>query len=116
MLQESKNASDRILYVFKDYKIPDDLKTIEFKYINTTKIRERYDDILRITYSIKKGKVTGVLVMRKLCNKSSELRKALVEMGRIERSIFLLRYFTSKELRRCIEIGLNKGEANNMLA
>lgn len=111
-----KNASDRILYVFKDYKIPDDLKTIEFKYINTTKIRERYDDILRIAYSIKKGKVTGALVMRKLCNKSSELRKALVEMGRIERSIFLLRYFTSKELRRRIEIGLNKGEANNMLA
>lgn len=111
-----KNASDRILYIFKDTEVSDDLKSIDFKHINIEKIRNRYDDILRLAYSIKKGKVTGALVMRKLCNKSSELRKALVEMGRIERSIFLLRYFTSKELRRRIEIGLNKGEANNMLA
>lgn len=54
--------------------------------------------------------------MRKLCNKSSELRRAIVEMGRIERTIFLLRYFASQELRRKIQAGLNKGEANNNLA
>ena len=54
--------------------------------------------------------------MRKLCNKSSHLRRAVVEMGRIEKTLFLLRYFTSKELRRKIQIGLNKGEANNNLA
>lgn len=65
---------------------------------------------------MKKGEVSGELVMRKLCNKSSHLRRAVVEMGRIEKTMFLLRYFTSPELRRRIQVGLNKGEANNLLA
>ena len=54
--------------------------------------------------------------MRKLCNKKSNLRKALVEMGRIEKTLFLLKYYTSVELRRRIQVALNKGEANNLLA
>lgn len=54
--------------------------------------------------------------MRKLYNKSSHLRRAVVEMGKIEKPIFLLQYYTSKETRRRIQIGLNKGEVNNNLA
>lgn len=87
-----------------------------FKKINKQWIEEYYDDILRIAYSIKKGEVSGELVMRKLCNKSSKLRRAVVEMGRLEKTIFLLRFYTSSDLRRRIQIGLNKGEANKLLA
>lgn len=111
-----KNISSRNLYLFRDCEIGHNIKDIKFKKINVKWIECYYNDILRIAYSIKKGAVSGELVMRKLCNKSSHLRRAIVEMGRIEKTLFLLKYFTSPELRRRIQIGLNKGEANNMLA
>lgn len=34
----------------------------------------------------------------------------------VERTLFLLQYIRSPELRRCIPVGLNKGEAKNSLA
>lgn len=111
-----KNVSSRNLFIFKDNILRKNIEGVAFKKIQTDWIKDYYDEILRIAYSIKKGHVSGELVMRKLCNKSSHLRRAIVEMGRIEKTLFLLRYFTSKELKRKIQIGLNKGEANNSLA
>jgi hypothetical protein len=40
----------------------------------------------------------------------------LRELGKIERTLFLLQYISSVELRRRIHVGLNKGEAKNALA
>ena len=37
-------------------------------------------------------------------------------MGKIEKTIFILDYISSEELRRKIQKGLNKGEAMNGLA
>ena len=111
-----KNIADRNLYIFKDSIIAENIKDLNCKFVRTDWIRDYYDEIKRIAYSIKKGHVSGELVMRKLYNKSSHLRRAVVEMGKIEKTIFLLQYYTSKETRRRIQIGLNKGEANNNLA
>jgi TnpA family transposase len=44
------------------------------------------------------------------------LATALREMGRIEKTIFILDYISSETLRRKINRGLNKGEAMNTLA
>jgi TnpA family transposase len=44
------------------------------------------------------------------------LAVALRELGKIERTLFLLQYISSVELRRRIHVGLNKGEARNALA
>ena len=44
------------------------------------------------------------------------LAVALREFGKIERTLFLLQYISSVELRRRIHVGLNKGEAKNALA
>ena len=41
---------------------------------------------------------------------------ALREMGRIEKTIFILGYISNESLRRRIQRGLNKGEAMNALA
>ena len=41
---------------------------------------------------------------------------ALRELGKMERTLFLLQYISSVELRRRIHVGLNKGEAKNALA
>ena len=48
--------------------------------------------------------------------RKNSLATALQEMGRIEKTIFILQYLSSEALRRKINRGLNKGEAMNALA
>ncbi len=62
--------------------------------------------------------ITGSLIMGKLGSyaRQNKLATALREMGRIEKTIFILDYISNKALRRRVQRGLNKGEAMNGLA
>jgi TnpA family transposase len=73
---------------------------------------------LRLATSIKQGTVTASLMMKKLASypKQNGLAKALREIGRIERTLFMLDWFRDPGLRRRVQAGLNKGEARNALA
>jgi TnpA family transposase len=64
------------------------------------------------------GSVAASLMLRKLgaYPRRNGLAVALRELGKIERTMFLLQYISSVELRRRIHVGLNKGEAKNALA
>ena len=86
--------------------------------INTKIIQENYDDVLRLAHSIREGTVSASLIMGKLGSyaRQNSLATALREMGRIEKTIFILDYLSSEALRRKIHRGLNKGEAMNALA
>lgn len=86
--------------------------------INLKVIQDNYDDILRLAYSIRTGTVSGSLIMSKLGSYSRQnaLSLALREMGRIEKTIFILDYISDEALRRRVQRGLNKGEAMNSLA
>ena len=48
-------------------------------------------------------------------SKSSDLAKALRELGRIERTLFMIEWYSSPALRRRCQAGLNKGEAAHKL-
>lgn len=86
--------------------------------INTKVIKENYEDVLRLAHSIKEGTVSASLIMGKLgsYSRQNSLATALREMGRIEKTIFILNYISDESLRRKIQRGLNKGEAMNGLA
>src|SRR5271170_1146668 len=81
-------------------------------------ISTHWNEILRLAASIKQGTVTASLMMRKLGSypRQNGLAVALRELGRIERTLFILDWLQSVELRRRVQIGLNKGEARNALA
>ncbi|MDR4417963.1 Tn3 family transposase, partial [Bacillus paranthracis] len=81
--------------------------------ININVIQKNYDDVLRLAHSIRKGTVSASLIMGKLGSyaRQNSLATALREMGRIEKTIFILDYISSETLRRKIHRGLNKGEA-----
>jgi flagellar motor protein MotB len=49
-------------------------------------------------------------------SRQNRLASALTELGKLERTSFLLDYFQDEALRRRILIGLNKGEALHALA
>ncbi len=74
--------------------------------------------MLRLATSIQQGTVTASLMLRKLGSypRQNGLAFALRELGRIERTLFILSWLQSVELRRRVHAGLNKGEARNALA
>lgn len=86
--------------------------------INLKEIEIHWREVLRLATSIKQGTVTASLMLRKLASypKQNGLAKALREIGRIERTLFMLDWFRDPALRRRVQAGLNKGEARNALA
>jgi len=56
-------------------------------------------------------------MLRKLGSypRQNGLAVALRELGRIERTLFALDWMQNVELRRRVQVGLNKGEAKNAL-
>ena len=73
---------------------------------------------MRLTSSIRDGKVSSSLILSKLgsYSRQNSISTGLREMGKIEKTIFILDYLSNEELRRKIHRGLNKGEAMNGLA
>jgi TnpA family transposase len=70
--------------------------------LKTKAIRTHWDEILRLSTSIKQGTVTASLMLRKLGSypRQNGLAIALRELGRIERTLFILDWLQSVELRR----------------
>ena len=113
-----RDLSDSKLYSFSRTNKYSKIESIIQGKINVNIIRENYNDVLRLAYLIKDGRVSGSLIMLKLGSyaRQNALATALREMGRIEKTIFILEYMMDKALRRRIQRGLNKGEAMNALA
>ena len=86
--------------------------------INKKLIQQNYNDVLRVAYSILKGKVSAYLIMNKLNSyeRKNKIAAALREMGKIEKTIFILEYIYDEAFRRRVHRGLNKAEFVNALA
>ena len=114
-----RDLGDTKLYVPKETKTAyPALSPLIGGTLNIQRIRSHWDEILRLATSIKKGTVTASLMLRKLGSypRQNGLAVALREFGRIERTLFILNWLQSVELRRRVHAGLNKGEARNALA
>ena len=87
-------------------------------YINARIIEQQLGEVLRLAASIQHGTVTASLILRKLGSypRQNSLALALREIGRIERTLFMLAWLEDPALRRRVTAGLNKGEARNSLA
>jgi TnpA family transposase len=113
-----RDLGETKLYLPKSNVRYDALKPMIGGKLNIKQIRAHWDEILRLATSIKQGTVTASLMLRKLGSypRQNGLAVALRELGRIERTLFILNWLQSVELRRRVHAGLNKGEARNALA
>jgi TnpA family transposase len=113
-----RDLSDSKLFTIDKASEYPKLEVILRGQINTKVIKENYEDVLRLAHSIREGTVSASLIMGKLgsYSRQNSLATALREMGRIEKTIFILNYISDESLRRKIQKGLNKGEAMNGLA
>ena len=73
---------------------------------------DNYDEILRVAGSLQLGFVTASLFISKLQARPQQniLTRALQEYGKLEKTIFILRYIQDPVFRRLINLQLNKGE------
>jgi TnpA family transposase len=80
-------------------------------------ILRHWDDLLRVAGSLKRGWVTASLLISRLQSyrRQNALTRALQEYGRLVKTIFILRYLESEQLRRRINTQLNKGESLHSL-
>ncbi|MGE7543608.1 Tn3 family transposase [Sporosarcina newyorkensis] len=113
-----RDLSDSKLFTIDKASEYPKLEAILRGQINIKVIKENYEDVLRLAHSIREGTVSASLIMGKLgsYSRQNSLATALREMGRIEKTIFILNYISDESLRRKIQKGLNKGEAMNGLA
>lgn len=111
------DLADQTLYSFdKKIKYKNINSLIKGK-INTKLILRHWDDLLRITGSLKKGYVTASLFISKLQSfpQKNAITRALQEYGRIQKTIFILKYLQSQDYQKKITAQLNKGETMHAL-
>ena len=113
-----QNLGGKLIFTFDKPECYPTLQPLLGGTINVKQIGAHWDDLLRLTSSLRKGTVTASLILNKLAAypRQNGLAWALREFGRIERSLFALRWVQSPPLRRRVQVGLNKGEARNALA
>src|SRR6266566_1813353 len=113
-----RDALSRHLYLVDEVGAYGPLNTLLFGQVKSKLIIEQWDEMRRVASSIQHGTVSASLLMRKLAAypRQNQVAKALTEMGKLERTAYLLEYFRDEALRRRVLIGLNKGEALHALA
>jgi len=80
-------------------------------------VKEHWGEILRLVASLKAGHAAPSAMLRKLAayERQNQLAVALQEVGKIERTLFMLDWLENPALRRRCQAGLNKGEQRHAL-
>lgn len=79
-------------------------------------IQEHWDQIIRIIAALKNGHIPAHIIIQKLANRTDKVAKAVQALGRLIKTIYILRYLSDQELRYKVHLQLNRGESRHNLA
>lgn len=98
-----------------DYDVLDNLAR---QRVNIPLIERNWDDLLRVAGSLKWGTIRASELMRSLLKGSrpSTLARAVGELGRISKTLYLLSYVDDENYRRRILLQLNRSEGRHQLS
>lgn len=98
-----------------DYGVLNDLAR---SCANPQKIEDQWEDMMRIAGSLKLGTVQASELIRSLLksDRPSSLAQAIIEAGRINKTLYLLNYVDDEDYRRRILTQLNRGESRHAVA
>src|SRR3954462_2211899 len=79
---------------------------------------EQWDQLVRLAASLKDRLTPAHVVMQRLANAnaSDRLAGALSQLGRLMKTLHILRYIQEEPLRDAIQLQLNRGELRHILA
>jgi len=86
--------------------------------VNVELILEQWDQLVRLAASLKDRLTPAHVVMQRLANAnaSDRLAGALTQLGRLMKTLHILRYIHEAPLRNAIQLQLNRGEFRHILA
>ncbi|ARE42417.1 Mobile element protein (plasmid) [Rhodovulum sp. P5] len=112
-----RDLPSKRLYVFDTAAVPAALKPLIGGKIRENVIIANWPDILRSAATMAAGIMPPSQLLQKFAAypRQHELAIALREIGRIERTLFIIEWLLDTDMQRRAQIGLNKGEAHHAL-
>jgi TnpA family transposase len=113
-----QSITEQLLFSVAPLDLAEPFEALYRGVVDVPLIVQHWDEARRLAASIRHGSVSAALIMRKLAAypRQNQLAKALREIGKLERTRFVLLYLQDEALRRRVRIGLNKGELLYKLA
>jgi len=112
-----RDLPSKRLYVFNPAATPKDLRGLVGGKIREELIVANWPDLFRCAATMAAGKIKPSQLLRKLASypRQNDLATALREVGRVERTLFIIEWILDTDMQRRAQIGLNKGEAHHAL-
>ena len=112
-----RDLPSKRLYLFDPASCPKELKGLIGGKVREPVISSNWPDILRSAATMVAGAMAPSQLLRKFASypRQHELAVALREIGRIERTLFIIDWLLDADMQRRAQIGLNKGEAHHAL-
>ena len=112
-----RDLPSKRLYLFDPAACPKELKGLIGGKIKEQLITANWPDILRSAATMVAGVMPPSQLLRKFASypRQHELAVALREIGRVERTLFIVDWLLDADMQRRTQIGLNKGEAHHAL-
>ena len=113
-----KDLADQELYRVDKEVALGQLQPLFGQSVDLGLIPEQWDQLVRVAASLKNRVAPAHVVLQRLTNASPSDRvaKALTSLGRIVKTIFILRYLQEDKIRRRVQLQLNRGESRHDLA
>ena len=117
LMPRIRNWKDLILYLPSDDFRINHIHELFSEITDWELIINHFHDMMRVAISISKGRIRSSTILRKLStySRKNRLYLAFREMGRVDRTEFLLTYLSSVECQRLIQAATNKSGSWNDL-
>lgn len=112
-----RDLPSKRLYAFDPSNAPKELRGMIGGKIRERLITENWPDILRAVATMAAGIMPPSQLLKKFAAypRQHELAQAMREIGRSERTLFIIEWLLDADMQRRAQIGLNKGEAHHAL-
>ena len=112
-----RDLPSKRLHAFEPGRVPKGLTGLTGRKIGEAVIERNWSDILRVAATLTSGTIPPSQLLRKFAAfpRQHELAVALREIGRVERTLFIIDWLLDAEMQRRANTGLNKGEAHHAL-
>lgn len=112
-----RDLPSKRLHVFDQKTVPSQLKGLTGERIREATIIANWPDVLRAVATMLSGRMQPSQLLKKLAAhpRQNDLAIALREIGRVERTLFIIEWALNMDMQRRAQVGLNKGEAHHAL-
>jgi TnpA family transposase len=113
-----RDLADQQLYRVDQGNPPESLRPLLHGGLDFSLLGEQWDQLVRVAASLRNRVARAHVVLQRLANASpaDRVAKALTTLGRVVKTIYILRYIHEEELRQRVQLQLNRGESRHALA